>query len=275
MSLGSLNGSNLLGDELADCGGDGKLILNPCFGGPIGLTVVDDVEGLRSIGCASMCRSAKLKFSDVVDIGEEIGVSNPVLLFKGVGESVRSCCDQPDAKIGRSGVGGLRLELFALERCLDKKPLFSDKMDVFEFAVGIQVVSKLVDVGSGEVDVIRGGGFTVAAAGAGALGAVAVAGGLDVPPAEPMEDPEPLRIGRGAECGIGGIFECTLTGVIGILFLSASGERLDAAVPVSIFSPPDINITVSPLPKASKASTQRAFLNATLTGGCCGRAVCT
>lgn len=60
------------------------------FGLPIGL--IPDVDDLRSIGWASACRSAKVKFSDVAEIGEEIGVSNPVD-FNGVGDRfwLRSC----------------------------------------------------------------------------------------------------------------------------------------------------------------------------------------
>lgn len=70
-----------------------------------------------------------------------------------------SCCDHPEANIGSNGVGGLRLELFALERCLDRNPLFSG--NVFDaLPVGIHVVSKLVDVGRGDVDK-RGAAFAL------------------------------------------------------------------------------------------------------------------
>lgn len=55
------------------------------FGLPIGWIPDPEPDDLRSTGWASACRSASVKLSEVVEMGDEMGVSRPVDL-RGAGD---------------------------------------------------------------------------------------------------------------------------------------------------------------------------------------------
>lgn len=83
--------------------------------------------------------------------------------------------------------------MLALERCLDKNPLFSgNEFDALP-AVGIHVVSKLVEVGSGDVDVIRGAALAVFEC------VLAELMALTALPADAVDERDEERIGSGAD----------------------------------------------------------------------------